>query len=100
METIDVIPATIDDIKKLQEIGRRTFEKTFSSGNSDENLKVYLKESFSRNKLLAELRSESSHFYFAVLDNQIIGYLKLNTGQSQTELKDDKALEIERIYVL
>jgi ribosomal protein S18 acetylase RimI-like enzyme len=30
----------------------------------------------------------------------VIGYVKLNTGQSQTELKDANALEIERIYVL
>ena len=30
----------------------------------------------------------------------MIGYLKLNFGQSQTELQDDRALEIERIYVL
>lgn len=30
----------------------------------------------------------------------MIGYLKLNTGVSQTELKDNDALEIERIYVL
>lgn len=34
------------------------------------------------------------------LENEIIGYLKLNVGQFQTEIKDDKALEIERIYVL
>ncbi|SMG52036.1 GNAT family N-acetyltransferase, partial [Sphingobacterium psychroaquaticum] len=32
--------------------------------------------------------------------NEVIGYLKINFGQSQTELKDEKALEIERIYVL
>jgi ribosomal protein S18 acetylase RimI-like enzyme len=30
----------------------------------------------------------------------VIGYLKLNFGQSQTELQDNRALEIERIYVL
>ncbi|MBP7822091.1 MAG: GNAT family N-acetyltransferase, partial [Saprospiraceae bacterium] len=29
----------------------------------------------------------------------VIGYLKLNFGSSQTELQDEKALEIERIYV-
>ena len=34
------------------------------------------------------------------MEDEVIGYLKLNFGQSQTELKDDKALEIERIYVL
>lgn len=39
-------------------------------------------------------------FYFAKCDKKVIGYLKLNFGKSQTELKDDKAVEIERIYVL
>jgi ribosomal protein S18 acetylase RimI-like enzyme len=29
-----------------------------------------------------------------------VGYLKINFGASQTELKDNEALEIERIYVL
>ncbi len=34
-----------------------------------------------------------------MLENEVIGYLKINFGESQTELKDTKALEIERIYV-
>lgn len=50
--------------------------------------------------MTAELNSKSSEFYFAVLGNRIIGYLKLNLGESQTELKDHRGLEIERIYVL
>ena len=43
---------------------------------------------------------KNAELYFAMLNNQVVGYLKLNFGQAQTELKDDKALEIERIYVL
>lgn len=34
------------------------------------------------------------------MEEKIIGYLKINTGQSQTEIKDDKAFEIERLYVI
>lgn len=60
----------------------------------------YLEEGFSVEKLTAELNNKDSEFYFASLGSNVIGYLKLNFGQSQTELKDDKALEIERIYVL
>ena len=37
---------------------------------------------------------------FAFQENEVIGYLKINHGQSQTELKDATAMEIERIYVL
>lgn len=92
--------ATISDIEQLQKIGRQTFSETFSAGNTEENMKKYLEEEFTVEKLTAELNNPDSVFYFAVYDNNIIGYLKLNMGRSQTELKDKKALEIERIYVL
>lgn len=85
---------------QLQQIGRQTFYETFSAGNTEENMTKYLEEGFTTEKLTAELTNEGSSFYFAVLDDKVIGYLKLNIGQSQTELQDDKALEIERIYVL
>ena len=91
---------TLADISQLQEIGRKTFFETFAAWNTEENMKNYLEEGFSIQKLTAELENENSEFYFAELDNNVIGYLKLNSGSSQTELKDTAALEIERIYVL
>jgi ribosomal protein S18 acetylase RimI-like enzyme len=86
-------------LEKLQKIGRQTFEETFSESNSEENMKNYLEEGFSKEKLTAELEDKNSEFYFAILNEEVIGYLKVNFGASQTELKDSKALEIERIYV-
>ena len=62
-------------------------------------MRNYQQEGFSVEKLTAELNDINSVFYFAKLNNIVIGYLKLNFGASQTELKDNKALEIERIYV-
>ncbi len=100
MEDIDIIKITINDIDKLQKIGRQTFYETFSESNTEENMKSYLENGFSTDKIKAELSDENAEFYFAKIDEKVIGYLKLNFGQSQTELKDDKALEIERIYVL
>jgi ribosomal protein S18 acetylase RimI-like enzyme len=100
MESIQIRKATGSDIKNVQEIGRKTFAETFSAGNTAENLDKYLVEGFSEEKIASELNNSNSEFYFAILDNNVIGYLKLNFGQSQTELKDDSALEMERIYVL
>ncbi|HYF02494.1 MAG TPA: GNAT family N-acetyltransferase [Patescibacteria group bacterium] len=100
MQEIEIQKVTLDDIGRLQNTGRQTFAETFSAGNTEENLKKYLEEGFSVEKLTAEITNPHSEFYFALLDKNVIGYLKLNFGQSQTELKDDKALEIERIYVL
>ncbi len=100
MENIIVRKVTLQDIARLQHIGRQTFTETFAAENSEENMTKYLDEKFAVEKLTAELGNEYSAFYFATLDNRVIGYLKLNTGQAQTEIKDKHAVEIERIYVL
>jgi diamine N-acetyltransferase len=100
MDKIEIQKVSLNDIDELQKIGRQTFHETFSEANSEENMQRYLEEGFSFEKLTAELNDKNAEFYFATLNDQVIGYLKLNFGQSQTELKDDKALEIERIYVL
>lgn len=63
-------------------------------------MKEYLESKFSNEKLKAELEDKSSEFYFAEIENDVIGYLKINFGHSQTEIKNENALEIERIYVL
>ena len=99
MENIITRRITLNDLEKLQEIGRKTFEETFSESNSEVNMNNYLEDSFSKEKLTAELQNKNSEFYFAILEDEVIGYLKINFGESQTELKDKKALEIQRIYV-
>lgn len=100
LDNINIRQISVDDILSLQKIGSETFKETFSSSNTEENLKVYLDSAFTVNKLMTELDNPFSAFYFAELENVIIGYLKLNFGNAQTELKDNKAVEIERIYVL
>lgn len=100
MSEIKIIKALTNDVMQLQKIGRETFIETFSEENTEENMKKYLEEGFSAEKMQTELKNIHSEFYFAEQDKQIIGYLKINFGSSQTELKDTNALEIERIYVL
>ena len=100
MEFMKITRITTNEIDQLQKIGRQTFYETFSTGNTQENMQKYLDERFSIEKLTAELNDKNAIFYFAQLENKIVGYLKINFGDSQTELKDDKSLEIERIYVL
>ena len=100
VENITIQKVTLNDIEQLQMIGRQTFSETFSSTNTKENMEKYLEEGFSVEKLKDELNNENSEFYFALSETNVIGYLKINYGSSQTELKDEKSFEIERIYVL
>lgn len=87
------------DVSLLQKISKQTFFEAFSALNTPENMQKYLDEELTEAKLLSELNDPGSAFYFAELDGKVIGYLKLNFGSSQTELKDEQAVEIERIYI-
>jgi diamine N-acetyltransferase len=100
IKEIVITRVTKDDLQTLQMIGSKTFAETFASSNSSEDMKQYLVESFSLDKLAGEINNQDSTFYLATFDNNVIGYLKLNKGQSQTDVKDGNSLEIERIYVL
>lgn len=100
MQSIVVRRVNLSEASELQKIGRQTFFETFSAVNTKEDMAKYLEENLSIERVTEELENEYSEFYFASVDNLVIGYLKLNFGQSQTELKDNKGLEIERIYVI
>ncbi len=100
MNLIEIRNVSINDLETLQKISRQTFFETFSEDNTEENMSYYLQHNFSIKTLTIEIKNQNSHFYFAILDAKVIGYLKLNFGKSQTELKDECAIEIERIYVL
>lgn len=100
MSKIEIKKVTIVDIEKLQNIGRQTFYETFAEANTEEDMQKYLNENFSDTRLKAELNNPDSEFYFATISKKVVGYLKINFGQAQTELKVNNALEIERIYVL
>jgi len=99
MEQIIVRKIDEKDVKSLQEIAKQTFFDTFSPHNTAENMEKYLNEGFTTEKLTSEIQNENSQFYFALSDNEVIGYLKVNSGDAQTELQDENSLEIERIYV-
>ncbi|RYF87296.1 MAG: GNAT family N-acetyltransferase, partial [Chitinophagaceae bacterium] len=88
------------EVAALQKISRQTFYETFSADNSEENMTKYLEQQLSLDQLRNELNDPNAIFYFAKHQTEIIGYLKLNFGASQTEMQEPDAVELERIYVL
>jgi len=100
MQNIEIKKIDRSNILQLQALGKATFQETFADENSAENMEKYLEEGFSVDKLTAELNNKEVEFYFAEIDNNPVGYLKINVGNAQTEMQDTSAIEIERIYVL
>lgn len=100
MISIEIIKVEINQVEKLREIAIQTFSETFLAENDEEQMKKYIDDKLSIEKLQEELSNEQSEFYFAKVDHQIIGYLKINIEDAQTEKLGNTCMEVERIYVL
>ena len=90
----------IDDLEALRDLSIQTFKETFEEVNTEEDMQKYLDENLSIEKLKTELENVNSEFYFAENNGEILGYLKLNFKDAQTEKLEENHFEIERIYVL
>ncbi|WP_421940112.1 GNAT family N-acetyltransferase [Pedobacter sp.] len=99
MNEIKLSLPVVDDYQVVQSIGRETFYEAFASQNPEGVMQEYLSTSFSDKKIKTELANKESQFFIAWDNDLPVGYLKINTGNAQTELLGPDALEIERIYV-
>lgn len=96
---LDFRKCGVNDIGKLVEISKATFVNAFESQNNPEDFSTYIKSAFNKQTLLAQLVNKDSSFYFLYLGKEILGYIKLNEYEAQTELRTDDGMELERIYV-
>jgi diamine N-acetyltransferase len=96
---INLIRCAQEDSQILQEISYETFKETFEDQNSPENMKAYLEEAFNIEQVENELANPSSHFFLISFHDEVAGYVKVNTGDAQSEEMDHDSLEIERIYI-
>lgn len=92
-----VHPSAIDALLSLS---KRTFYDAFEQVNNPEDFEAYTSVAFHPAKILSEINNPHSAFYFAIIDDEKVGYIKLNYSLAQTEFKDENAVEVERIYVL
>ena len=97
--TINFKQCNLEDLHILQEISFETFNETFKEQNSPENMSAYLEKAFNLKQLEQELSNISSQFFFVYFQNELAGYLKVNTNGAQTEEMGNDSLEIERIYI-
>lgn len=88
------------DLFALQTIAKQTFFETFVSDETASDIRQYLNDNFSFEQLSSELQHAESQFYFAEIAHEIVGYLKINVEQRQSDTSTVELLEIERIYVL
>lgn len=96
---IKIQPCKLDQVDELQKISVRTFTETFADQNEQNHLEAYLKQAYNINRLKREIENDDSYFYFAYVQDEIAGYLKVNVGAAQSESMGEETCELERIYV-
>lgn len=62
-------------------------------------MNAYMDKAFDLEQLEEELSNMSSQFFFVYFNNELAGYLKINTDNAQSEKMGEDALEVERIYI-
>jgi len=97
MVTIRKVETT--ELDRLVQFSRQTFYEFFAHLNDPNQFEAYTAVHFAPEKMLGELTNTDSAFYFALAGDEIAGYIKLNENDAQIEFKEDKGLELERIYV-
>ena len=91
---------TVEDWKQLQHISIETFTHTYQHKNDPKHFKQHLDHAFNEKQLKKELMNPNCEFYFLKNENVLVGYLKLNEFDAQSEPMPEDHLEIERIYVI
>jgi len=91
--------AVPEDAAALCAFGIKAFRDTFEAANTAENMKLYLDNNFTEDKLRAELTDTTSVFLLFYDNDVLAGYIKLRSGHEPEALKSLRPLEIERLYV-
>jgi diamine N-acetyltransferase len=90
--------ATRKDAVLIADISRQTFYETFASYNTREDMDKFLKEQFTRGRLIMEVGAVENTFLLAYVDGEVGGYVKLRDGKRPKSLGTVPALEIARLY--
>lgn len=99
MNNLNIRPIANIEVDALRQIAIKTFRDAFDAFNSEENMSYYVNTGLSKEQLTQELQNSNSEFYFAEIDSEVIGYLKLNFKDAQQEFQHDNSLEVQRIYI-
>lgn len=96
---LDIRPVAPSELPVLRQLAQDTFITAFGAANTPEDMANYVQANFSMENFQKMYQQAGVMFFLAWLDDQAVAYLKLNTGDAQSEKDLENALEIERIYV-
>jgi ribosomal protein S18 acetylase RimI-like enzyme len=92
--------ANREDAWLIADLSRQTFYDTFAAANRAEDMEKFLREQFTRGRLMLEVGAPGNTFLIAYLDEAVVGYVKLRASRPPAALGSSSALEIARLYAV
>lgn len=90
----------IENIKLLQEICTAAYTKNFAHHWNENGLDLYLENQFNLQRLKADLENPKLDYYFIKVEDQPIGFIKVNLEVPFAEYSAMEVTELEKMYVL
>lgn len=90
--------ATLSSAPSLARLAEKTFRDAFSRFINRQDFESYVARSFAENQIKLELLDNASTFFIARLEEQWVGYAKLNQSHPPDCIKTLPAIELSRLY--
>ncbi len=97
--SLSIQQVTLAEADSLLQLAESTFRAGFEHLNDPVHFEAYMSRAFNPEKIRQELTTDGSEFYFGKLGPDVVGYIKLNWGEAQSDIKTEPGIELERIYV-
>ena len=82
----------------LSKLAEKSFRDAFAKLNDKENFERYVARSFNENKIRSEILDNASTFFIANLNDEWVGYAKLNQGVPPDCVNQIPSIELARLY--
>jgi hypothetical protein len=92
--------ASPSDAELLEELDKRAFFDAFADQTAPEDMELYLNATFSLDKTAAQLNDSRSLFFICEQASTPAGYAYLYPTNTPRCLKDPKAIQLIRFYLL
>lgn len=92
--------ANVADAAALAELGAKTFYDTFHTFQTEEDMSKYLSSTYTPEKVKTNLEKPDVFYYLGEYNNTAVGYAKLLLDVPVEQMKGDRVMEMEKIYVL
>lgn len=100
MPPFEIRPAVLEDVALLADLGGRTFQETFETICSAEDLTAYVMGAYSEAIQRAELADPSRPGLVLEIDGVPAGFVQLRLGHREPGITAPRPVELQRIYVL